>query len=90
MDDCKTKMLYYDYETRMKYYVPKFKNDTEVTTDPNLYSNALHNRVKYHKFASMCVNFALKKQYSLLAQTDILFCETNFDDERPVVGKISL
>lgn len=87
MTDCKERMLRLDYETRMKYYINKFMNNTGVEIDPNLYTNALNDRAKYHKFAAMCVNLDLQKRYGLKAQTDIIYCQTNIDDPRDEIGK---
>lgn len=87
MSDCKERMLKFDYEARMKYYKNKFVNNTGVEIDPNLFTNALQDRAKYHKFAAMCVNLDLKKRYELSAQTDIIYCQRNIDDPRDEVGK---
>lgn len=87
MDDCKQRMLRFDYDTRMKYYTIHFDNNTGVTLDPNLFRNALVDRAKYHKFASMCVNYDLAHRYGLTAQTDIVYCETSIGDPRTEIGK---
>lgn len=73
-------MLHFDYDTRMKYYLPKFKNDSEVAFDPDVFTNALIDRTKFNKFAVMCVNYDLQKKYGLMAQTDITYCIRSFDD----------
>lgn len=89
MSDCKEHMLQFDSSTRMKYYTNKFQNNTGIEIDPNLFTNALHDRAAYHKYAAMCVNFDLEKRYALSAQTDIIYCQTNIDDPRDEVGKSS-
>lgn len=73
-------MLRYDYDTRMKYYLPKFDNDSEIAYDPDVFTHALLDRSKFNKFATMCVNYDLQKKYGLMAQTDILYCERSFDN----------
>lgn len=69
-----------DYDTRMKYYLAKFKNDTEIAYDPDMFENALIDHAEFNKFATMCVNYDLQKKYGLMAQTDIVYCIRNYDD----------
>lgn len=80
MDWCMERMLHYDYDTRMKYYLPKFDNDSEIAYDPDVFTNALVDRSQFNKFATMCVNFDLQKKYGLMAQSDIMYCIRNYDD----------
>lgn len=81
MNTCKEKMSRFDYDTRMEYYVPRFTNDPEIAYDPNLFRNALVDRAKYTKYASMCINYELRHEYGLTAQAEIEYCITNQNDE---------
>lgn len=74
------RMLHYDFDTRMKYYLPKFDNDSEIANDPDVFTNALIDRSQFNKFATMCVNYDLQKKYGLMAQSDIIYCIRNYDD----------
>lgn len=73
-------MTHFDYDTRMGYYLPQFSDDKDIDFDPNLYTNGLIDRAKYGKYATMCVNYELKKKYGLMAQTEIEYCLTNQDE----------
>lgn len=87
MTRCREQMLHFDYDSRMEYYIYKFENNSDIKTDPNLFTNALMDRAKYHKYATMCVNYELQKGYGLVAQTDIEFCVTNQEDFFQNIGK---
>lgn len=79
----------YDYDTRMKYYLPRFYNDSSVAFDPDIFTNALVDREEFNKFASMCINYDLQKRYGLTAQTDILYCARGYDNYFAKYGKNS-
>lgn len=72
--------------SRNEYYIPKFTDALDIFNDLTLYTNAKVNREQYNEFATMCVNLELKNRYNLLAQTEILICETNFDDQMAAIG----
>lgn len=80
MDRCIAQMKRFDYDTRMKYYLPKFDNDSEIAYDPDVFTNALVDRAQFTKFAAMCVNYDLHKKYGLMAQSDIVYCIRSYDD----------
>lgn len=73
-------MKHFDYDTRMKYYLPKFDNDSEIAYDPDVFTNALIDRATFTKFAAMCVNYDLQKKYGLMAQSDVIYCIRNYDN----------
>lgn len=79
MDWCRKQMNYFDYDTRKSYYLENFYNDTDVYKDPNFHTNALVDRARYYRYATECVNYELKKQYGLVAQSQIRYCITNKD-----------
>lgn len=86
MDRCIAQMKRFDYDTRMKYYLPKFDNDSEIAYDPDVFTNALVDRAQFTKFAAMCVNYDLHKNYGLMAQSDIVYCIRSYDDYFAVYG----
>ncbi|XP_055315466.1 nose resistant to fluoxetine protein 6-like [Sitodiplosis mosellana] len=79
MDWCKKQMNYFDYDTRKTYYIDNFYNDTDIYKDPNFHTRALVDRARYYQYATECVNYELKKQYGLMAQSQIRYCITNKD-----------
>lgn len=79
MDWCKEHMKSLDYDTRMSYYIDSFYNDTAVYQDPNFHTRALVDRARYYRFATECVNYELKNNYGLMAQSQIRYCITNRD-----------
>lgn len=87
MDWCKKRMNYFDYDTRQKYYLAKFRNETDIYQDPNIYSQALVDRARYYKYATECVNYELKKGYELMAQTELKYCITSWDKVQNRNGK---
>lgn len=78
MNACRKKIEYYDYQTRMTYYV-KTHTDNVTSFDPNIFRNALVRRGRNHKKINMCVNHELKHDYGLQAQTSIVYCISNMD-----------
>lgn len=70
----------------MQYYVEKFDNETDIERDPNIHTHALVDRAKYQKYAIECVNFQLKKQYALSAQTELDYCITSDRDITTELG----
>lgn len=86
MNDCIEKLSKLNMSSRNEYYIPKFTDALDIFNDLTLYTNAKVNREQYNEFATMCVNLELKNRYNLLAQTEILICETNFDDQMAAIG----
>lgn len=84
MNWCRKKIMHYDYQTRMTYYVKTHDGDAEIF-DPSTFRNALIRRAKYHKLINMCVNHELQHDYGLKAQTSIVYCNSN--DDRVEIGK---
>ncbi|XP_031617702.1 nose resistant to fluoxetine protein 6-like [Contarinia nasturtii] len=80
MNWCKKQMNYFDYDTRKSYYIENFYNDTEIYKDPNFHTRALADRARYYQYATECVNYELRKQYGLMAQSQIRYCITNKDN----------
>lgn len=50
---------------------------TQITFDPNTFRGALDWRNRYRRLANQCVNYELKRQYSLMAYTTVEYCTTN-------------
>lgn len=88
MDWCKKRMNHFDYITRESYYLAKFFNDTEIAQDPNIHSHALVDRARYYRYATECVNYELKKEYGLMAQSEIKYCITSQDKLQGKFGKV--
>lgn len=86
MDWCKKQMNHFDYDTRKSYYIDNFYNDTDIYKDPNFHTRALVDRARYYQYATECVNYELKKQYGLMAQSQIRYCITNKDTVRTTYG----
>ncbi|KAG4081172.1 hypothetical protein HA402_014620 [Bradysia odoriphaga] len=55
----------------------------QITYDPNSIQNALASKVKYDKEINICVNYKLKKQYGLMAYSEVEYCLTNSDSRVP-------
>ncbi|KAJ6641727.1 Nose resistant to fluoxetine protein 6 [Pseudolycoriella hygida] len=79
MNWCKAKVKNFDKHTQRDYYVKHFDNDTEITYDPNSVPNALISKGKYDKMINICVNYKLKKQFALMAYSEVEYCVTNED-----------
>lgn len=82
-------MNYFDYDTRKSYYIENFYNDTDIYKDPNFHTRALIDRARYYQYATECVNYELKKQYGLMAQSQIRYCITNKDNIQTTYGMYS-
>lgn len=70
-------MNHFDYDTRKSYYIDNFYNDTDIYKDPNFHTRALVDRARYYQYATECVNYELKRQYGLMAQSQIR-CKRHF------------
>ncbi|XP_053686956.1 nose resistant to fluoxetine protein 6-like [Sabethes cyaneus] len=77
MNWCKKLMDRYDRMTQMKYYLDTFNETSEITFDANTFRQALDWRIKYRKLANQCVNFELKRQYSIMGHSTVEYCVTN-------------
>ncbi|XP_029725442.2 nose resistant to fluoxetine protein 6-like [Aedes albopictus] len=81
MNLCEKIMGKYDYETKMKYYLKQFNETNEVTFDPNTFRKALDWRIKYKYLANQCVNFELKRQFSIMGYSEVEYCVSNQEEE---------
>ncbi|XP_055629971.1 nose resistant to fluoxetine protein 6-like [Toxorhynchites rutilus septentrionalis] len=81
MNWCKKIMEKYDRMTQRKYFLSKFNESSEITFDSNTFRTGLDWRIKYKKLANMCVNFELKRQYSIMGHSVVEYCVTNRDRE---------
>lgn len=86
MNDCIEKLSALGDFTYNEYFIYKFDNDSAISEDSNLFANIDINREKYHDVATMCVNLELKNGFNLVAQSDVLYCESNYYDERAELG----
>ncbi|XP_065086708.1 nose resistant to fluoxetine protein 6-like [Ochlerotatus camptorhynchus] len=77
MNWCEKIMDKYDYETQMKYYLEPFNESSEITFDPNTFREALDWRIKFKRLANQCVNFELKRQYSIMGYSAVEYCVSN-------------
>lgn len=80
MDWCRAKMKKMSSRTRQSYYLDSFLNETDIYKDPNFHSHALIDRGRYYRYATECVNYELKNEYGLMAQSQIRYCVTNKDN----------
>lgn len=71
----------YDYETQMKYYLKQFNETNEVTFDPNTFREALDWRIKFKRLANQCVNFELKRQFSIMGYSAVEYCVGNQEED---------
>ena len=76
---CKKTMKHFDHRNQLMYTLDRFTDDEEISLDPNTFTRGLVDRIKYEKWATMCVNYELKRNYGLMAQSDIQYCSTNQD-----------
>ncbi|XP_037044343.1 nose resistant to fluoxetine protein 6-like [Bradysia coprophila] len=83
MNWCIPKVKSFARSTQREYYVERFDNNSEITYDPNSIQNALSSKVKYDKEINICVNYKLKKQYGLMAYSEVEYCLTNADYRLP-------
>ncbi|XP_058833864.1 nose resistant to fluoxetine protein 6-like [Topomyia yanbarensis] len=81
MNWCSKLMAKYDRGTQMKYYLANFNQSSEITFDPNTFRQALDWRMKYKKLANQCVNFELKRQYSIMGYSTVEYCVTNQEQD---------
>ncbi|XP_001661710.2 nose resistant to fluoxetine protein 6 [Aedes aegypti] len=81
MNLCEKIMEKYDYETQMKYYLKQFNETNEVTFDPNTFREALDWRIKYKRLANQCVNFELKRQFSIMGYSAVEYCVSNLEED---------
>lgn len=86
MDWCRKKMKTFSTRTRNTYYIDSFLNDTSIYRDPNFHTHALIDRGHYYRYATECVNYELKNQYGLVAQSQIRYCVTNKDNAQEKLG----
>lgn len=86
MDWCRKRMKTFSTRTRMSYYIDNFENDTSIYQDPNTHTHALIDRGRYYRYATQCVNYELKNQYGLVAQSQIRYCVTNKDTDQDTYG----
>uniref|UniRef100_A0A1S4GUV1 Acyl_transf_3 domain-containing protein n=1 Tax=Anopheles gambiae TaxID=7165 RepID=A0A1S4GUV1_ANOGA len=79
MNRCHQLLTRFDPRTQMKYFRARFEpNDfQQITFDPNTFRGALDWRNRYRRLANQCVNYELKRQYSLMAYTTVEYCTTN-------------
>uniref|UniRef100_A0A4Y0BK97 Acyl_transf_3 domain-containing protein n=1 Tax=Anopheles funestus TaxID=62324 RepID=A0A4Y0BK97_ANOFN len=79
MNRCHQLMSKFDRRTQMKYFQSRFvPNDSqEITFDPNTFREALDWRNRYRRLANQCVNYELKRQYTLMAYSTVEYCVTN-------------
>ncbi|XP_052893013.1 nose resistant to fluoxetine protein 6-like [Anopheles moucheti] len=79
MNRCHLLMSKFDRRTQMKYFQSRFdpKDFQEITFDPNTFREALDWRNRYRRLANQCVNYELKRQYSLMAYSTVEYCVTN-------------
>ncbi|XP_035910415.1 nose resistant to fluoxetine protein 6-like [Anopheles stephensi] len=79
MNRCQQLMSKFDRRTQMKYFQSRFEtNDSrKITFDPNTFRGALDWRNRYRRLANQCVNYELKRQYSLMAYSTVEYCVTN-------------
>uniref|UniRef100_A0A182JNH6 Acyltransferase 3 domain-containing protein n=1 Tax=Anopheles christyi TaxID=43041 RepID=A0A182JNH6_9DIPT len=59
---------------------PSYFSSTQITFDPNTFRGALDWRNRYRRLANQCVNYELKRQYSLMAYTTVEYCTSNREE----------
>uniref|UniRef100_A0A182IST2 Acyltransferase 3 domain-containing protein n=3 Tax=Anopheles atroparvus TaxID=41427 RepID=A0A182IST2_ANOAO len=79
MNRCRQLIGKFDGRTKMKYFLSRFEpsDAQEITFDPNTFRGALDWRNRYRRLANQCVNYELKRQYSLMAYSTVEYCTTN-------------
>uniref|UniRef100_A0A182PVM7 Acyltransferase 3 domain-containing protein n=1 Tax=Anopheles epiroticus TaxID=199890 RepID=A0A182PVM7_9DIPT len=79
MNRCHQLLTRFDPRTQMKYFHSRFNatDSQRITFDPNTFRGALDWRNRYRRLANQCVNYELKRQYSLMAYTEVEYCTTN-------------
>uniref|UniRef100_A0A182UXI0 Acyltransferase 3 domain-containing protein n=1 Tax=Anopheles merus TaxID=30066 RepID=A0A182UXI0_ANOME len=75
MNRCHQLLARFDPRTQTK--TPILSPRTQITFDPNTFRGALDWRNRYRRLANQCVNYELKRQYSLMAYTTVEYCTTN-------------
>ncbi|XP_062550046.1 nose resistant to fluoxetine protein 6-like isoform X2 [Armigeres subalbatus] len=81
MSGCQQIMGKYDHETQMKYYLKPFNQTSEITFDRNTFRSALDWRIKYRRLVNQCVNFELKRQYSIMGYSEVEYCISNQEQD---------
>lgn len=79
-------MNHFDYITRSQYNLEQFKREADITRDVDIHRNKSHDMLKYRELVTQCVNYELWKNYSLKAQTEVVYCITNTDDVQTTLG----
>lgn len=67
----------YDYLTQMEYYQSPFDNMLSTPLDPYVYREGVQNRFQYNLKINQCINYKLKNEYSLMAHSEVLYCDMN-------------
>ncbi|XP_055607880.1 nose resistant to fluoxetine protein 6-like isoform X2 [Uranotaenia lowii] len=82
MNWCHKTMAKIDHRrSQDKYFLKKFEINSEITFEPNTFRQALDWRNRYRRLANLCVNWELKRQYSIMAYTSVEYCMTNREEE---------
>lgn len=79
-------MNHFDDMTRSQYSLDRFALEADISRDVDIHRNESHDKLKYRELVTQCVNYELWKNYSLKAQTDVVYCVTNTDDIRMTLG----
>lgn len=80
-------MNHFDYETRIQYNLEHFDAETSIRRDIDVHRNESYDVLRYRDLVTQCVNYELWRNYSLKAQTEIVYCVTNTDDIRMTIGR---
>lgn len=81
-------MEHFDYDTRVQYNLEHFASEKDIRRDVDIHRNESYDKLKYRELVTQCVNYELWHNYSLKAQTDVVYCITNTDDVQMTLGSL--
>lgn len=81
-------MEHFDYDTRVQYNLEHFASEKDIRRDVDIHRNESYDVLKYRELVTQCVNYELWHNYSLKAQTDVVYCITNTDDVQTTLGSL--
>lgn len=72
----------------MEYFQQPFDNMLTVPFDPYVFDEGVQNRFKYNLIINQCINHKLKKEFSLMAHSEVLYCDVKGESKE--IGKCIL
>lgn len=69
----------------MEYVEQSFDNMLSVPLDPYVYHEGVQNRFQYNVIINQCINHKLKKEFSLMAHSEVQYCVVKGESEE--IGK---